>query len=175
MFKEQSGIKISAGVLHAFLGFLLVLAFSGGMPAQESLQVSKDNLSDGITVTVQGNEIAAANNFLVLSDSSKNALSIRQISLNGTPLWMKKSSEPVDVPNVIHWSEDDDSGMLAIDLSGVRDRLTAQSQLELLIVPFVTKMPYFRITISQANTLSNLPTDNLQKIKDINIDLNIEE
>lgn len=172
MFKEKSGIKISADVLHVLLGFLLVLAFSGGMLAQEELQVSKDNLSEGITVALQGNEIAAANNFLVISDSSKNALSLRQITLGGTAVWMKKSSEAVELPNVVHWSWDEESGVLAIDLSGVRDRLTAQSQLELLIVPFVTKMPRFRITVSQANDLSNLPADNLQKIKDINIEIN---
>lgn len=172
MFKEKSGITISAGVLHAFLGFLLVLAFSGGIFAQEKLQVSKDNLSGGITIKLQGNEIAAANNFLVLSDSSKNALSLRQISLDGKPVWMKKSSDAVELPNVVHWFEDDESGILTIDLSGLRGRLTAQSQLELVVVPFVTKMPRLRISVYQANDLSNLRTDNLQKIKDINIELN---
>lgn len=174
MLKQNSAIKISAaaGLCRFFSGLLMLLILSLSMLAQENTRVSKESLSDGITLQLQGREVTEAGNYLVIGDSSRHAMALRQISLDGNPLWMKRSEDAVELPNVIHWFDDEKSGLLTIDISGIRDRLASQSQLEIVVVPFLPDAPGLLISLYRSNQQSNTGAEDLQKIKDVNVEIN---
>jgi hypothetical protein len=140
----------------------------------ETVAVSKGNLSEGVAIELQGRELTNPGNFLVISDSGKHALALQQVSLDGTQLWMKKSDETVEFPNVIHWSEDEETATLTIDLSGVRNQITAQSTLQVVIVPLMSDDSQLYISLSQASGRAGVQNGSLQKIKDVNVEINIE-
>jgi hypothetical protein len=174
MFTQESENRISAGLFCLFWGALIIGLFFPNISAQESITVSQENLSEGILIAVEGAEFGSVGNYLVIGDSAKQALALRQVSLDGTLLWMKKSDETVEFPNVIHWSEDEESATLAIDLSGVRDRITAQSTLQVVIVPLVSDASQLFISFSRASDRAGVESGDLQKIKDVNVEINIE-
>lgn len=174
MFAQKSENRISAGLFCLALGLLMFLALSPSATAQETVALSQENLSEGVTIEVSGGDLTGTGNFLVLSDTAKHALALRSVSLNGTQLWMKKSADAVEFPNVIHWSEDEESGSLTIDLGGVRSQITAQSTLQVVVAPLVTTDAQLFITISQAGDRAAVNSGSLQKIKDVNVEINIE-
>lgn len=169
MFAQKSENRISAVMLCVMLGLWMFLVFSQSVAAQENVTVSKENLSEGIAIEMSGGDLSGGENFLVISDSAKHDLALLRVSLDGTQLWMKKSAEAVEFPNVVHWSEDEDSGALTIDLGGVRERISAQSTLQVVVVPFVSGETQLFLSLSQADD-----SGSLQKIKDVNVEINTE-
>ena len=174
MCKENSRIKKSAaaGLRRAFSAFLMLLLLSAPIAAQESIAVAKESLPEGIVLQLQGAEISGAGNFLAVADSGGHSMAPRQISLDGTQLWMKRSDEAVEIPNTVHWFDDEESGLLTIDISGIRDRLTSQSQLEIVVVPFIPDESALLISLYRADERPAAGVEALQKIKDVNVEIN---
>jgi len=172
MCNKNPEMKISAGVLSALLAAWLILVFSPAAAAQDNSSPGPAGASREITIEVAGNELAAPLNFLVLGDSGKVGLALLRISLGGRQLWARRSGAAVEIPGTVHWFDDEASGWLSIDLSGVRQQLQPQSTLAVVVTPLQSEVAPSQVTVYQAGERPAGPEARLQKIKDLTIELN---
>lgn len=172
MFHKKPEMKISAGALSTTLGIWLMLVFSPAAAAQDGSSPGAAGASREITIEVAGNELAAPVNFLVLGDSGKANLALVRISIDGSQLWSRRSDAAVEIPGTVHWFDDEASGWLSIDLSGVRQQLQPQSTLAVVVTLPQSEAAPSQVTVFQAGERPPGPEARLQKIKDVTIELN---
>lgn len=149
--------------------FFLVLSLPP-LSAQESVTVSKD-LSQGVTLELNTSTLIPPSNFIVIHDSSNNTLALSKIVLDDQTIWIKKSDKVVDKVNTAHWSYDEDSRFLYIDLSGLKESFSANTVLQLTILPVKTVQSNLAFTVFRSSSNSGNIPDELQKISDIKVDL----
>lgn len=151
--------------------FLLSSLSISNLLAQESVTVISQDLSQGVTLELNASTLIPSSNFLVIRDSSNNTLALSNIVLDDQAIWIKKSGGVVDKANTVHWSYDKDSQFLYIDLSGIKESFSANTVLQLTILPVKTFESYLSFSIFESSSNSGNVPDGLQEISDIIVDL----
>ncbi len=137
--------------------------------ARETVTISPAVFAGGIEIRLQTNEVAAAQDFLMLSDSSGTKLALTAATLDEQSILLMNSSEPVKHRGVIHWQFDKTAGQLLIDISGIRDLFANASNLVLSVVPLNTRAKQFTIAISQTDSPTAARKNAGQSIREIRV------
>lgn len=151
--------------------FISVIFFSSTTHAQDSVTIIRQNLTEGVTIELNASALAPATNFIVISDSSNQMLALSGLVLNDQNIWIKKSNEAVNNPNTVQWFYDENSQSLCVDINGIKNSFSANSTMQLTILPVKTSETNLSFSIFESSTDSGNIPDGLQKISDIKVDL----
>ncbi|NIU00634.1 MAG: hypothetical protein GWN01_06760 [Nitrosopumilaceae archaeon] len=171
MKKLSAEIRISARVLHLWL-----FVFTVSLMAQESLQVNKDELTEGIVLTLIGNELISSaqnapdNLHLVIDDSTKQNWTLVKMTIDNKIVWMQRSKKVVNEAGVVHWFDEEESGQLSINMSGIVSRISPESQIKIKIVATRPKSLPSKLMIRKNTQELNSQQINWQNIKLVNIE-----
>ena len=150
---------------------LLLSLFLTNLLAQESVTIINQDLSQGVTLELNTSTLIPSTNFLVISDSSNHTLALSNLVLNDQNIWIKKSSETVNTTNTVHWYYDENSQFLYIDLTGIKESFSANTVLQLTILPLKTFESYLSFSVFESSSNSGNIPDVLQKVSDFKVDL----
>jgi len=139
--------------------------------SQTSMRVVGVSLSEGITLQIPENIISQQSNYLIISDSLNRELALISFSLNNENYWIKESLEDSKSSNAIHWRFDLKEESLIIDLSSIREDLTAGGNVEFVVVPCNSKGENILLYVFEASSLSNILKNNAAKLDNLEVEL----
>ncbi len=149
--------------------FFTLSLLASPLLARETVTISPDIFAGGIEISLPTSDIAAAQNYLSLGDSSGTELALTAAALDGKSILLMNSSEPVKHRGVIRWHYDKAAGQLLIDIRGIRDSFAGASNFVLSIVPLNTRARQFTIAISQTDSPTASRQTNGQALKEISV------
>ena len=170
--KNQPRKTVNAGSMcPLFVVILAVLLFSAAGVAQEKREVARGDFSGGVSLQFDGQQLAGIGDALAISDSLGHKLALLAVTLDGEKRWLRASEEAPELPNVVHWHFDEAAGQLIIDLRGVKDAISAQSNLELSVSVLNTRATQFKLSAYDAVKQADNQPGGLTKLKDVSIEV----
>lgn len=166
MLEKFNKLKFAPSLLINLLFFIITTG-----KAQDSVTIVSQDLTNGVTIELNTSVLASATNFIVIGDSGDQKLALSGLTLNDQNIRIKKSSEAANIENTAHWFYNDNPQFLYIDLNGIKNSFSSDTNLRFSIIPVKINKTNFSLSISESSTDSgNLP-DGLQKITDLKVDL----
>ena len=132
----------------------------------ESLEVEKNNLFNGILLTLSSTDLGG-NNIIVIQDTNDVELALADLLVDGQKLWTKKSQENVQINGTAHWYYDSTMKILEVKLSENQDI----NRLEIRVIPVNTFSSELVLNIFRASGEIVTELENLQKISEYNIEI----
>lgn len=163
------GLRLYRSVLPLILG--LWMSATGW--AQETLTFTTTALTEGIDLPLSVGELGGESRYLIVQDTLGGALALRAVELDGRAVWLRRSREPapaVDFP-VVHWYDEEKSGLVVVDIRNLRPSLTSTSVIHLRLVPMAETAAPMYLRIYESAVVPGMPPENLPLLKELRVEI----
>jgi hypothetical protein len=137
---------------------------------QNNIQAKEQNLSNGIIIELSTDQISAESKYLFITDSSSQKFSLGEIAIGSQNIWTKQSNSPVDRPDVVHWYFDEDSRLVQVDISNVKELLDSGTNAEIKLLAIGSRKLQYSFAIFESSSDYTSRQD-LKKINQVEINL----
>ena len=149
---------------------ILVCIGNYAMYGQDNIQVKEQSVSSGFVLELSRDQITTESNYLFLMDSSNQKFNLGEISIASQNIWTKQSNSRIDRPNVVHWYFDENTGLLQIDFSNVKNLISSGTKIEITVLAVGSRKRHHNLVLFESSSDFSSP-QNLKKINEIEINL----
>ena len=152
-----------------------LLLAGGALLAQETIALNTAQLSEGITLRVDGAQLDNSAQLIVRGGAGENLALLALEPGDGEPVWLRQDNAGEVVANTARWSFDPESGLLRVDLSGVKGRLGAGNTVTLRLIPVNFRRERLTLTLSASGDGFETAQPALNSLQTLTIDINETE
>ncbi len=166
MKKQHPEIFISAKGI-----FLLLLLITGGGFSQVQKSIHRNDLSKGIEITINSQQLSGGGNVLAIQDTGGHKLVVTHAYLNGEKLWLRNSQTLIADARGIQWYYDKATGILSLEVGQFLNRISAGAHLRLLISPLRLTEDQISLEVYQTSTYPATVPTNSSPVSQVNIEI----